>query len=403
MDDTAAFAQNVVDRPEIGLDANAQNADHALLVAASSTQSSGINGIHFVNARLETYGTLATDPYLVYVSGWASITPRLAVTGTILSQSFNRWLVETGDLNNNSVHLDWIEPGPVSTRVAMPQFWQSNDGVRISNRLVYDVSGGVQSLSEVVTSGVSSRTTRAIGDGQLITNSSAIAYGLRWDKAIGQSLYLRLRRSGAVVLVCYDANGAVISGTSPHYAKGQYSRYLSFYGRGVYQSVGDWLWIHPDVASFELLNCTWTSGTRRLIDMQDFDIAYGQDVTLVPAGISPPNMYTEGATIQSCYPMGVAFDGKAALGWRASFYLRTPIGVAATSGAVTITLTDAMGIASGDRIAVELDTVMTGSERQWFFTTVSGSPVGNNVTLAAPLPANVASGRGVMVNRWVAR
>lgn len=61
----------------------------------------------------------------------------------------------------------------------------------------------------------------------------------------------------------------------------------------------------------------------------------------------------------------------------------------ALAGATTLTLSSATGIADGYTIAV------FNNNQQAFYTTVSGAPVGNMVTLAAPLPSDVASGNQV--------
>lgn len=61
----------------------------------------------------------------------------------------------------------------------------------------------------------------------------------------------------------------------------------------------------------------------------------------------------------------------------------------AIAGATSVTLSSAAGIASGYTIAVFT------SANSAFYTTVNGAPVGNVVTLSAPLPADAASGNQV--------
>ncbi len=63
--------------------------------------------------------------------------------------------------------------------------------------------------------------------------------------------------------------------------------------------------------------------------------------------------------------------------------------VAASSGASTVTVASDDGMADGDRIGIELD----DGTRQW--TTISGSPSANVVTLTAALTDDVASGATV--------
>lgn len=61
----------------------------------------------------------------------------------------------------------------------------------------------------------------------------------------------------------------------------------------------------------------------------------------------------------------------------------------ALTGATSVTLSSAAGIASGYTIAVFT------SANSAFYTTVNGAPAGNVVTLSAPLPADAASGNQV--------
>jgi hypothetical protein len=84
-------------------------------------------------------------------------------------------------------------------------------------------------------------------------------------------------------------------------------------------------------------------------------------------------------------------------GWfTATRALDTTLSAASAGGTTTVTLTSVTGVTSGDVLGVELD---TGA---WHWTTVSGAPAGNTVTLAAALPAAAASGRRAVSNGWTA-
>ena len=63
-------------------------------------------------------------------------------------------------------------------------------------------------------------------------------------------------------------------------------------------------------------------------------------------------------------------------------------------------MTSTTGVLENDYIGIELDTVILGTERQWFHTRVT-SISGTTLGLASALPANVASGRSIKINRWV--
>jgi hypothetical protein len=73
----------------------------------------------------------------------------------------------------------------------------------------------------------------------------------------------------------------------------------------------------------------------------------------------------------------------------------TTLSVAAAASATTITVASATGISSGDMIAVLLDDDTT------HFTTVSGAPAGNVVTLTVAMPGAAAIGRDVATNRFL--
>jgi hypothetical protein len=87
-------------------------------------------------------------------------------------------------------------------------------------------------------------------------------------------------------------------------------------------------------------------------------------------------------------------------GFRTTFLLETTTNASALSGATSVSLSSVSGVLENDFIGIELDTVILGADRQWFHTRVT-SIVGSTVNLASALPANVASGRAIKINRWV--
>ena len=89
-------------------------------------------------------------------------------------------------------------------------------------------------------------------------------------------------------------------------------------------------------------------------------------------------------------------------GYRTTFYLSTTALNAASSADMTIDVTTATGIAVNDLIGIELDTAIATGLNRYHHTIVSGI-AGNTLTLTAALPANVAVGRKILINRWVAR
>jgi len=284
-----------------------------------------------------------------------------------------------------------------------PEFYQTATGVYVTNRVMWD--GGFTTPVSVITGGVAARTTRAIGDQQLLSATNTVGYGLRWNKPTGQAAFLRLPQAITVLVICYNAAGAVIGGSAPYYAQGTSVATGSFGGADLYRMNTKWVYLHPDVASFDLITCSYTSGQRRLVDVQNFEVTIGDDLTPNFYSASGPNRISDTATIRTMLPVGAAFDGTATNGWRNTARARTTVSVAALSGASTIDVASITGINNGDTIAVELDTVLiaAGGEQQWHHTTVNGAPAGSTITLTATLPAGVAIGRRVQTGRWVAR
>jgi hypothetical protein len=73
--------------------------------------------------------------------------------------------------------------------------------------------------------------------------------------------------------------------------------------------------------------------------------------------------------------------------------VETALSINAPAGARSITVKSAVGFASGNEIAVVLDD--GGPTSGILLTTVSGAPVNNVITLAAPLPWTAAAGNAV--------
>jgi hypothetical protein len=396
----------------IGLDGGSYHADSALLFYAENSGTSGNHSFDFSGARIETYtsgGAFATDPYLVRIPVNTNVASRIHVGGKLTSISIGDWLVDVGTVNN-SLDFEMLVPWSINnSQAAMrarplpPEFYQTATGCYVTNRVMWD--GNFTTPVSVITGGVSARTTRAIGDQQFLSTTSTVGYGLRWNKLTGAASFLRLPQTMTVIVICYNSSGTVIGGSAPYYATGTSVVTGAFGGADLYRMNTKWVYLHPDVASFDLISCSYTGGQRRLVDVQNFEVTIGDDLTPDFYNASGPGLITDTATIRTMFPVGTALDGTATNGWRNTARARTTVSVAASSGASTIDVASITGISNGDIIAIELDTVLisAGSERQWFHTTVNGAPAGSTITLTATLPADVAIGRRVQTARWTAR
>lgn len=92
---------------------------------------------------------------------------------------------------------------------------------------------------------------------------------------------------------------------------------------------------------------------------------------------------------QSVYALGPTVSATTSTDKWASSYVTTTIGTSEAAGQTVLTMTDGSIFASGNRIGIELDT----GYLQW--TTVSGSPSGNDVTIAVALTSAASAGNRV--------
>jgi len=395
---------NLVDSAEIGVDGGSANTDHATLVYATVGTTVNTNAMRFRNTRLELYGTFASKIYTVNIP--TTTAGRLSVDAEFISMPVaDKLIMDIGSLTNHEIFItdgNWQSFGG-ATMKARSNFnpfhaIQSNNLLFVNGRTLYNADYATPAAT-LAAGG--SRLNRAIGDGRLLLSSGTSSVGVKLKKTVGAPLFLRLSDIGQLVVICYDAAGAVLSGTAPWYAVMRSGRSQVRTGATVYEGISEWLFLHPDVDSFYLGVCAW-SGAGFLPDLQ-YEVLWGPSPTRDASNDTPINIITTNSFIQSYMPSGMFLDATSFNGLRNTFNLSTTASVASVSGASTITVTTVTGIANGDTIGIELDTAIIGSERQYFHTTVSGAPAGSVVTLAATLPDNVAIGRKVLVNRWVVR
>lgn len=92
---------------------------------------------------------------------------------------------------------------------------------------------------------------------------------------------------------------------------------------------------------------------------------------------------------QAVYTLGPTVSATTSTDKWASSYVTTTIGASEAAGQTVITMTDGSIFAANNRIGIELDT----GYLQW--TTVSGSPSGNDVTIAVALTSAASAGNRV--------
>jgi len=399
---------------EIGIDIpNIDLNTHAAFVAADINGSSTLNTVYFYNARLETYSAAGDTLHFVYAD-LDTTSSRVAVEVNInsntadefrlyysrndtLSNCLVRYVGQQSVSNQSTDFVSYNEP---------PNFTATTAGrVYISDRVVFDDNDFSTPVNRI-----DSSNDNIVIDNQFYPYTGASTFGKMFSKSTAQSAFLKRKgvRADAfgnaqACVICYDASGNVLSGTSPYYVRAAYLSPAT-YGVGVYRIDGNWIWLHPDVASFYIGYQAWGSASEIAHD-QNFECTYGYINHEIKKWKRPPVIIGDTYPQQSYFPEGwiVEDEGSSIDSFANTFYHETATSSAASSGASAIVVSDATGITASDTIGIQLDTVISGTSlKSWQHTTVS-SVVGTTVNLAASLTGNVASGNQVRVNRWVTR
>ncbi|WP_152536046.1 hypothetical protein [Mesorhizobium loti] len=406
---TAAIEEVLIDTPQIGIDGGSAGVGHAAFVYATLSSTSNLTTVFFKNARIESYSAFANTLALINVPsavGFASFNiDLLSASGidnaNIVSPDLKRLFVTLRDMSNRPTG-----GANLVRRFQGEKFFpiQAEGRISVPSVVLYDsATGGYAAPSPFLTNGVTARTSRANGDGQLVVSSSGQAIGHIYKKAnTTQAAFLNfLNGSRAATVVCFDASGAVLSGNAPYYAKGSNGQSIARTGATVYEYSTNWLWIHPSVDSFFVGASGWVGAT--VIESIDFEQGFAAPMLRLRDLETDTGRLCYSQNVESYLPVGATIERNGFSGYRNTFALKTALNAAALSAAASIDLVDVSGITNGDRIGIELDAVITGAERQWHNTTVSGAPSGNTVNLAAPLPGPAAASRRVRLGRWVAR
>lgn len=404
----------LVQSPEISAVRNSFSIDdQAFFVYANVDTTWGINTIEFVDARIEGYGTWGSDnPYGVNIATNSSgrIGVAIQIGGSTASDNnYTTFKINQPSGGLNRIRLENNAIRPQGNR-AYPQVVIPNKVIPycVSSRcyvpghIIFDNATGYGAQvdyfgSQFASNGVS----RACGDGDIVSGITTDSYGLIYVKGTSQVSFIELLTAEQFVVICYDAAGDILSGSTPLYAVGEGGGPFTSGATSLYRFEGRWLWLHKNVHSFYIGAARWNN-PGKLRDIA-FKVLYGAVVEEKnDMAKSPFNMVGNATPNQAFLSAGTNIDNVAGGGWQNEFSLRTTAASGASSGATTITLANATGISAGFGIGIELDTEIATGLRRYHYTTVV-SVAGSVVTIAAALPANVAAGRTVLINRWRVR
>lgn len=405
MSEASLVSDVLVMSPEIGVSGGSYDADQAVICYATIDTTNATNTIEFSDVRYEGYSTFSTDPLAVKItntSGRLGVDVSFGgqVSSTKLGVSVPQNYFNRVRISNKGIRPqgNYVLPQLVYPKSVTP--YQANGRCYVPDRVLFETD--YTSPVDYFSGFSSNSSNRAIGDGDCVCSSTDKTYGFIYSKNIGQVCFLELLDSDNYffVVICYDTNGNVISGSSPFYAVGGGFR-TNTKGIGIYEFNGRWLWLHKDVASFYIGQSAW--GNPSVLRDVNFNVIFGSAVfPLNTLRKSNFNYLSNSSQPQSYFKVGMQLDGTSSNGWRNTFYLQTSLSVAANVGDPSITVSNATGVTIGDTIGVELDTVITGTYKRYFNVTVS-NVVGNVITLSSVIPSGANIGNRVYLNRWVAK
>lgn len=265
--------------------------------------------------------------------------------------------------------------------------------LRVYNRQIFRLSTG-QTVSSYFMSQVSlpGGSVAAWGD-------SGIIVGSFYTKRTGDTTFISIPDGIDVGVVCFDASGNVLSGSSPLYCMGRNMRTQTTGSTSFYQCLGGWLWLHQNVARVFIGYNPWNTSPSNYRDVNPV-VAFGADMERVFDGVNTGSGIVSSGVPQSFFSAGqIVGDVSGTTRYQNSLDFQNALAVAANAGDTTVTLTSASGLANGDVIGVQLDATIFGQKR-YHMTTINGAPVGNVVTLTDSMPSASAIGNIVKANRW---
>lgn len=290
--------------------------------------------------------------------------------------------------------------------LAIPLYTDGNSiygNLRAPNRVIYSLaSSAIVQVIATQSIGGAAANTGFSACGELtagIAGGAAHIVGQRYTKNTDKSVWLRLTDGVDCGVVCFNAAGSIISGTSPRYAQGKYHNSTTVGSTGMYRFKGGWLWLHKDVASFILGYYNWSiAGAHPYKDLV-IESTAGAAIQLDSSQLPQSIMVSSGVPKFFARAGTVVFDISGTARYQNSKELSTTLAANGTFGATSITVTDATGIAAGDTIGWQHGYSAAGIA-QWQTAVVSGV-VGNVVSFGpTTIYSGATTGQRVRVAKW---
>lgn len=322
-------------------------------------------------------------------------------------QSMTRWLNES---NVYAYSNESITP----TGIEIPLYMDGSTirgELRAPYRVIYDVSANSQILtigSQSIGGSIFNTGLSASGEqnSAIVYNSSGTHYivGQRYTKDTQKPAWIRVSDGIDMAVICFNAAGSILSGSSPYYAVGNRFRTQTNGGNGYYQLRGGWLWLHKDVSSFVIGYQSWlTAGFNPYRDLIIQSTAGTDTILSNPFGVRSVGIVTSGVP-KSFWGVGtVATDVSGTARYQNSKSLETTLAQNTVFGSSEIRVVSAAGVAAGDTVGWQNGNPANGIP-QWQVATVNSVDVVSvpNIINFAPttIYANAVAGQRVRVNRW---
>lgn len=423
---STSMAQDLVFRE---IDINGTTAAYATLTAASVFKVSpdgnqyGTQGIKCVDCRIENGGAGVRVPLVIINSTTNNRVVDIDIN--VINNDFAEYfpIIPEGVVHyvrfSVGTMTRWLNEGNAAsaanltlspTGVEIPLYMDGNTirgELRAPNRVIYNVTAnttiltiGTQSIGgNINNTGISASGEQ---DSGIAYDSAGTHYivGQRYAKNTDKGCWLRVTDLIDMAIICFNAAGAVLSGSAPYYATGSRFRVQTSGGNGYYQFRGGWLYLHKDVASFVIGYQSWlTAGFNPYRDLILQPTAGANILLSNPFNVRSVGIVTSGVP-KSFWEAGtLATDISGAARYQNSKSLQTTIAANTVFGTSTITVADPTGIAIGDTIGWQ-NGYSTAGVPQWQTATVAG--VAGPVINFAPttIYSNAVIGQKVRVNRW---
>jgi hypothetical protein len=413
--DTAELSNCIIENAEIGIDGQSIGTGHAAFLTGNFMSSSNLHSFYFRGCRFETYAPLVGTLYGVNVQN---------LNGDVLADIGLNTISDVGGgvmphtiplgsnvniivRDTNGMAVGGVVPLEHVFTVPPIIAHQNNDKIYVPGKVLFDSSHSAP--SQHLTYGLTSRTSRAIGDNSLIIGGAPLAVGEIYRKTIPDYITFGLISDSpkSFIIICYDAAGNVLSGTAPMYANGSQWASGTYYGVGEYRFLSNWFWIHQNVDHFFIGESSHYSPQE--VTGIKFRVTAGSPLVHDRRMATCDNRICANPTMQCVMPVGTeVYNFGGGLRYRSDFCLETTLSTGAALGAGSVTVTNGTGVHDDDVILIELDTAIItpygGSEystfRQYHYTTVASAAGTPTLTLTDVLPDTAASGRKVRIGRW---